>query len=29
METGKIRFTDSAEALRANTVVQQAYLGAG
>jgi branched-chain amino acid transport system ATP-binding protein len=29
METGKIRFADSGEALRANTVVQQAYLGAG
>ncbi len=29
METGKIRFADSAEALRANTVVQHAYLGVG
>ncbi|CAG0958642.1 High-affinity branched-chain amino acid transport ATP-binding protein LivF [Anaerolineae bacterium] len=29
METGKIRFTDSAEALRENPVIQHAYLGAG
>ncbi len=29
METGKIRFADSAAALRANSVVQHAYLGAG
>jgi branched-chain amino acid transport system ATP-binding protein len=29
METGKIRFTDSAEALRENPIIQQAYLGAG
>lgn len=29
METGKIRFADSAESLRANSVVQHAYLGAG
>jgi branched-chain amino acid transport system ATP-binding protein len=28
METGKIRFADSAAALRANPMVQQAYLGA-
>ncbi len=28
METGKIRFADSAEALRSNQVVQHAYLGA-
>jgi branched-chain amino acid transport system ATP-binding protein len=28
METGKIRFVDSAEELRANSVVQHAYLGA-
>ncbi len=28
METGKIRFADSAEALRSNEVVQHAYLGA-
>jgi len=29
METGKIRFADSAEALRENSIVQHAYLGAG
>jgi len=29
METGKIRFADSAEALRANPAVQHAYLGVG
>ncbi len=29
METGRIRFADSAEALRSNPVVQRAYLGAG
>ncbi len=29
METGKIRFADSAEALRENSVIQHAYLGAG
>ncbi len=29
METGKIRFADSAAALRANPIVQHAYLGAG
>ncbi|MEW5718549.1 MAG: ABC transporter ATP-binding protein [Chloroflexota bacterium] len=29
METGKIRFADSAAALRANSIVQHAYLGAG
>ncbi len=29
METGKIRFTDSAEALRENPMIQRAYLGAG
>ncbi len=28
METGKIRFADSAEALRSNEIVQHAYLGA-
>jgi branched-chain amino acid transport system ATP-binding protein len=27
METGKIRFADSAEALRSNAIVQRAYLG--
>jgi branched-chain amino acid transport system ATP-binding protein len=29
METGKIRFADTAAALRSNPVVQQAYLGMG
>jgi len=29
METGKIRFADTAEALRENTAVQHAYLGIG
>ena len=29
METGKIRFADTAEALRENTAVQHAYLGVG
>lgn len=29
METGKIRFADTAASLRANPIVQQAYLGAG
>ncbi|MBI4787942.1 MAG: ABC transporter ATP-binding protein [Chloroflexi bacterium] len=29
METGRIRFADSAESLRANSIVQRAYLGAG
>ncbi len=29
METGKIRASDSAEALRANPMIQRAYLGAG
>jgi branched-chain amino acid transport system ATP-binding protein len=29
METGKIRFADTAAALRANPVIQQAYLGVG
>ncbi|MBI5304270.1 MAG: ABC transporter ATP-binding protein [Chloroflexi bacterium] len=29
METGKIRFADSAEALRENSIIQHAYLGAG
>jgi branched-chain amino acid transport system ATP-binding protein len=29
LETGKVRFADSAEALRENRIVQQAYLGAG
>ena len=29
METGKIRFADTAKALRENSVVQQAYLGVG
>ncbi|MBI5033747.1 MAG: ABC transporter ATP-binding protein [Chloroflexi bacterium] len=29
METGKIRLSDSAEALRENTMIQHAYLGAG
>ncbi len=29
METGKIRLTDSAEALRENPMIQRAYLGAG
>lgn len=28
LETGRIRFVDSADALRANPIVQQAYLGA-
>ncbi len=28
METGRIRFADSAEALRSNAIVQRAYLGA-
>ncbi len=28
METGRIRFADTAESLRSNTVVQRAYLGA-
>ncbi len=28
METGKIRFSDSAQALRTNAIVQKAYLGA-
>ncbi len=29
LETGRLRFSDSAQALRANPVVQQAYLGTG
>jgi len=29
METGKVRFADTAKALRENSVVQQAYLGVG
>jgi len=29
METGKIRFADTAKALQANSVIQQAYLGVG
>ena len=29
METGKIRFADTAKALQENSVVQQAYLGVG
>ncbi len=29
METGRIRFADTAESLRSNAVVQRAYLGAG
>ena len=29
METGKIRFADTAASLRENSIVQQAYLGAG
>ena len=29
METGKVRFTDSAAALRSNAVIQHAYLGVG
>lgn len=29
METGKIRFADTAESLRSNPIVQRAYLGAG
>jgi branched-chain amino acid transport system ATP-binding protein len=29
METGKVKFADTAEALQKNPVVQQAYLGVG
>jgi len=29
METGKVRFADTAKALQENSVVQQAYLGVG
>jgi branched-chain amino acid transport system ATP-binding protein len=29
METGKVRFADTAKALRENSVIQQAYLGVG
>jgi branched-chain amino acid transport system ATP-binding protein len=29
METGKIRFADTADSLRSNPIVQRAYLGAG
>jgi branched-chain amino acid transport system ATP-binding protein len=29
METGKVRFADTAKALRENSIIQQAYLGAG
>jgi branched-chain amino acid transport system ATP-binding protein len=29
METGKVKFADTAKALRENAVVQQAYLGVG
>lgn len=29
METGRIRFADTAESLRANSIIQRAYLGAG
>lgn len=29
METGKVRFADTAKALQENPVIQQAYLGVG